>query len=126
MAENSINTSPHDQALDQEYAVFDRADLLMRMMNNENLVNVFIEAFMTEASSLIQDIERAGADNDQEALTMAAHSFKGASANVSALQLALISGKIEALSRDDDLETAKKLIPQLKPSYEKLKEIIGV
>ena len=104
---------------------FDRADLFARMMDNEELVKVVMDAFMADAPALIQDIEQAGADNDAEALTMAAHSLKGAAANISAMELAEISSRIEMAARDSDLDTAAKLVPHVMPFFEKLKAAVG-
>lgn len=119
MTENSVTDGnlPDESNL----PVFDHADLLSRMMDNEELVKVVMDAFMTEASSLVQDIEQADTAN---ALTMAAHSLKGAAANISAVQLSDLSFKIEMASRDNDLETAKKLVPYVRPSFEKLKQVV--
>jgi HPt (histidine-containing phosphotransfer) domain-containing protein len=121
MAESSVNNSSGESNL----PIFDRSDLLSRMMDNEELVKVVLDAFMTEASSLIQDIEQADTENDPAALTMAAHSLKGAAANISAKQLSDLSSKIELLSRDNDLETAKQLVPHVRPSFEKLKQVVN-
>jgi len=124
MAESSVNNSPGDLSGESNLPVFDRSDLLSRMMDNEELVKVVMDAFMTEASSLIQDIEQADTENDPASLTMAAHSLKGAAANISAKQLSDLSAKIEILSRNNDLETAKQLVPHVRPSFEKLKQVI--
>jgi len=124
MTESSTNNFRGDLSVDSNLPIFDRSDLLSRMMDNEELVKVVLDAFMADASSLIHDIEQAEAVNDSAALTMAAHSLKGAAANISALQLSDLSAKIEMSSRSNDLETAKKLVPLVRPSFEKLEEVV--
>jgi HPt (histidine-containing phosphotransfer) domain-containing protein len=119
-----IHISQDDPSAREELPVFDRSDLLLRMMDNEELVKVVLDAFMADASSLIQDIEQAETGNDAEALTMAAHSLKGAAANISALRLSDLSAKIEMAARDNDLATAGKLVPLVRSSFEKLKEVV--
>ena len=124
MVESSVNTSSGNLPDESNLPVFDHSDLLSRMMDNEELVKVVMDAFMAEASSLIQDIEQADTEKDPSSLTMAAHSLKGAAANISAIQLSDLSSKIEMASRDNDLETAKKLVPYVRPSFEKLKQVV--
>ncbi|RUM46616.1 MAG: hypothetical protein DSY80_01830 [Desulfocapsa sp.] len=124
MTESSTNTTSSDLSVNADLPVFDRSDLLSRMMDNEELIKVVLDAFMADASSLVADIELAGTENDPAALTLAAHSLKGAAANISAMQLSDLSAQIEMLSRNNDLETAKNLVPRVRPLFENLQKVL--
>ena len=83
----------------------------------KKLVNLYLE---TSPNYVVQ-IREAIAANDCEALKLAAHTLKGASANLGALQFADDCHVLEAMGRDETLAGAEQSLAKLVKSYEIVK-----
>jgi HPt (histidine-containing phosphotransfer) domain-containing protein len=69
---------------------------------------------------------RAGVDEgDPEVVTRAAHSIKGASANLGATVLAERAGELEALARARALSTAPELLDVLTAEFARVRLTLG-
>lgn len=69
--------------------------------------------FLQDAENSLGEIECAIADQDILAIEEAAHSLRGASANVGAKALAATAGQLEKIARSGKMTGAQTLLKQL-------------
>ena len=72
-----------------------------------------IGTFEADALKRMSDIGGAVRSGDGEALQEAAHALKGASANLGAARVAVLSARLWELGRDGDLTSAPALVDEL-------------
>lgn len=106
--------------------VFDRADLLNRLMGDEELADEIINDFILDVPNNISALKEALKKNDAYSLQQRAHTLKGASGNVSAVALQEIARRIELAGETEDFAKAGPLIAELDEQLEKLKKNLGV
>jgi two-component system, sensor histidine kinase and response regulator len=76
-------------------------------------LDAIIAQFVQSTPSRVAAITAAVESGDAEAAGEEAHALKGASATFGATRLATISSDLEQAGRDDDIETARSLLPDL-------------
>ena len=103
-------------------SVFDRADALMRLGQDEELLHEMIDLFLDAHDERLNDLQQAIDDTD--ALWRAAHSIKGMVGNFSARRAADAAKVVEDLCRADNLVGAKKQIPVLIRSVDALADVL--
>ncbi len=81
-----------------------------------------IEQHTQNALENVKRAEEAIQHGDLETLELVAHSIKGASGQFGAVQLINASLKMEALAKDGHLESAKKLLEELKTAQQEAAE----
>jgi HPt (histidine-containing phosphotransfer) domain-containing protein len=96
--------------------------MLEEIMEDEfpELIQVFIDDSEPRVSALLQAYE----NQDCSSLRDIAHSFKGASGNLSALPLADLCFKIEEKARDTNLEGIEALIGEIDVEYNVVKSVL--
>lgn len=96
--------------------------MLEEIMEDEfpELIQVFIDDSDPRISALLKAFE----DQDFTSLREIAHSFKGASGNLSALPLADLCFKIEEKARDANLEGIDALIGAIDIEYNVVKSVL--
>ena len=96
--------------------------MLEEIMEDEfpELIQVFIDDSEPRVSALLQAYENQDCSN----LRDIAHSFKGASGNLSALPLADLCFKIEEKARDTNLEGIEALIGEIDVEYNVVKSVL--
>lgn len=96
--------------------------LLEEIMDDEfpELVNVFV----ADSDPRIPALQQALAKNETDTLRELAHSFKGASGNLSALPLADLCYQIEEKSREGKTEGTAELIERIDGEYQQVKSIL--
>lgn len=73
------------------------------------LLNIFLQ----DAQDSLQKLERAIASKSLQAVEEAAHSLRGASANVGAIALATVALQLEQTAHEGDITNARSLLRQL-------------
>lgn len=96
--------------------------MLEEIMEDEfpELIQVFIDDSEPRISALLRAYEK----QDCTSLREIAHSFKGASGNLSALPLADLCFKIEEKARDTNLEGIEPLISAIDIEYQIVKTVL--
>jgi HPt (histidine-containing phosphotransfer) domain-containing protein len=84
----------------------DRTALFERLDGNTDLLRELIELFSRQGPLLLTEIRNAIASGDGARAEMAAHSLKGALANLGADRAAEVAFHLERLARASDLSTA--------------------
>ncbi|MFP4308940.1 MAG: PAS domain S-box protein [Desulfococcaceae bacterium] len=101
--------------------VLDRAALLDRCMDKEDLAREILGIFLDEMPLRIQELRTALDAGDASAAHMAVHSIKGMAANTGAEALRLLAGKMENAIRAGDLEAVGERMGRLAEKLEELR-----
>ncbi len=95
-----------------EPGAFDRAGLLERVLDDEELAREIVELFFENASGLVTAAKQALEDKDAAEVQRCGHALKGASGNVGASALQDIALGIEKAGNAGDLEQAASLVSE--------------
>lgn len=100
-----------------ESRVFDRENVLERMMGDEDIVREIIKEFRSDIPGRIADLKTAVSSADASLVRHLAHTIKGAAGNVGGLTVEDLSYEIEKAGEDSDIDKAKTLMPLLEEQY---------
>jgi CheY-like chemotaxis protein/HPt (histidine-containing phosphotransfer) domain-containing protein len=101
--------------------VFDRAAMLVRLMNDEPLMRTVVEAFLLDIPRQISALKEYMDKGDISSVVRQAHTIKGASANVGGDRLRDMAYGIEQAAHLGDLLVAARSLPALEAEFETLK-----
>ncbi len=105
--------------------VFDQAGMLERVLNDEDLVGLILEAFLSEFPHQIEKLKNALDADDVPASRRHAHSIKGAAANVGGETMREVAGMMEEAGSVGDLDSIRASLIDLDAQFEKFKEAVG-
>jgi CheY-like chemotaxis protein len=105
-------------------SLFDIGDLVERLMGNEKLAKAVVGAFVDGMPEQLAALAKAIADSDAPATRYAAHSIKGAAANVSCGALRELASTLEKLAESGAMERAPELLLEFSPAFEAVKPAI--
>jgi len=115
-AEDITPTLPEQQMVtdleSSELPIWDYEDALTRLMGNEDLLRSVLETHIVDTNMLLSGIKAAGKTQDFERIRQNAHSIKGMSANLSAMQLQATALELEKAAKAADAIAVKSLLPQ--------------
>ncbi|MCD6288824.1 MAG: response regulator, partial [Candidatus Hydrogenedentes bacterium] len=104
--------------------VFDRAALLERVADDEELMREILNVFMQDVPRLIDDVKNAIKEGNPESVRRGAHTLKGASGSAGATALQRLAKKIEDAGADDNIERATRLAESLDETFETFKKVV--
>ena len=121
VAENEVveETKPTSK-----FSVFDENSALMHVGGQRELLSIIIAAFDQECAMRMKLIRRAVGQEDPVALHEAAHSLKGAAANVGAQALFEVARSLCELGRGGSTVGARDTLQVLEQEVERFKPII--
>ena len=82
--------------------VWNKADALQRLMNNEALLNRMAALFVTTAWAQIAELRASAASGDRKTLNRLAHTLKGASTNIGGEVMSEVCARLEQASVSED------------------------
>ena len=85
-----------------------------------DLADELTEAFLKDAPSRFEALEKAIGAADAEGIRRAAHAYRSASATMHAMRLAALLSEVEAAARAGDCVGAGALLAQLKREHEQV------
>jgi len=88
--------------------------------DGNKMVREIIALFLTNTPKLFNDMEQSITEHNNDLLRRAAHTLKGNSGNVGALQLASLSGDLEKRAKEGT-DGAKTILTQIEQEYERVK-----
>jgi HPt (histidine-containing phosphotransfer) domain-containing protein len=97
-------------------------DMLEEIMEDE--FPELIQVYISDSDPRLPALQQAFDIQDCSSLRELAHSFKGASGNLSALPLADLCYKIEEKARDSRLDGIQPLITAINTEYQAVKTIL--
>jgi TMAO reductase system sensor TorS len=93
---------------------------------NSDLLNRVIEAYLKEATRLLQALREAVERADGEALRKAAHSLRSSSANVGAQRLSSLCKELETMGKEKSIQEAALLLSKMILEYEVVQKSLKV
>ena len=78
--------------------VWNKADALQRLMNNEALLNRVAALFVKTVPAQMEELKASAASGDRETLNRLAHTLKGASANIGGEVMSEVCARLEQAS----------------------------
>lgn len=102
--------------------IIDLKDVLVRVQNDKELLFEILGIFLEDCPTKIQSIKEAVAKKDFNVIREAAHSMKGASANISAKKINPIFLQIEQMAKNNSLDGIEELLEKLNGAFEELKD----
>ena len=105
--------------------VFDREELMKRMMEDEEIVKGVIERFLKETPQKLTLLKEALEDRDADQARIHAHSLKGTSSILSAQAMSETAFQVEIAAESRDIEKAIILFNDVLAQFEILKGIIS-
>ncbi len=113
-------THPVEQASEISAEVFDVADLMTRIADDLELGRELVQAFLDEIPDQIEQLRQAIEKSNVETVRRAAHSIKGAAANVSGKSLQAIAWEMEQLGKAGRAKEIASLMPELEQRFDTL------
>jgi two-component system sensor histidine kinase/response regulator len=104
--------------------VFDRAGLMARVMDDEELAQVVMDGFLEELPGQIQQLKHQVATGETGQVEQLAHKIKGAAATVGADALCLVASAMEQAGKAGDLALISARMPELEAQFNALKEAL--
>ncbi|MCX5807169.1 MAG: PAS domain S-box protein [Proteobacteria bacterium] len=107
-----------------EPIIWDKAGMLERLMDDEELTKKITDGFLTDIPQQIQALKtflEAGSVSDVE---RQAHTIKGAAANIGGERLRAVAFEMEKEARDGDLTAVNMSVANLVTQFEQLKKVM--
>jgi len=101
--------------------IFDRAALLDRLMDDEELVETIIAGFLDDMPGQIEALKSFVENGQAEQAGAQAHKIKGAAGNVAAQALQEAAHAMERAGRAGDGESLRRLLPEVEERFLQLK-----
>ncbi len=105
--------------------VFDRAAMLERLMNDEELARVVTASFLDDIPRQIEALRGYLDAWDAPGAERQAHTLKGASANVSGEALRALAFEMEKAGKAGDLSSVRARMDDLEREFARLKEAMA-
>ena len=116
------STEPKDSEMTQPKLndVIDQDDALDRLEGDSEMLQELLNLFLEEADAMKQSVHNALEARDAGLLCKAAHTVKGALANISATSARDAAFKVEQLAREDHMAQAAQAVRELDVQLERL------
>ena len=104
--------------------IFDVAATLRNIGGDSALLEDLVELFLERYEAMLERIRMALAAKDQDAVEQAAHALKGTASNLSASEVVLSAGQLEALGRLGTLVEGPMIYAQLEKAVLRLVHVL--
>ncbi|MEA2085194.1 MAG: response regulator [Thermodesulfobacteriota bacterium] len=104
--------------------IFNKADMLRRVMNDEGILKRLINGFFEHAPGHLVSLRETLDNNDAPGVQLRAHTIKGVAANFSSAPLRDIAHQIEIAGKEADLKKAESLFPELQNKFDLLSKAL--
>jgi HPt (histidine-containing phosphotransfer) domain-containing protein len=98
---------------------------LMRICEEEDIVYAVLEAFMEDAPTIFQNLDRAMQTKDCSRIAMYAHRMKGSARNIGAMSLSETALKMELKAKESNMESLDADYTELKRLHEQLRVFVS-
>ncbi len=103
----------HTQAADAAAPAWNKAEALLRIEGDEELLQEMCQIFLDNSPKLLQKLHEAVAAGDADGVMCAAHSLKGESSCLSARATSHAARQLEEMGRNRDLSRASDTLAML-------------
>ncbi len=104
--------------------IFDRAGMMTRLVDDDNLVRVVVNGFLEDIPRRIAALKGYLETGDVSGAEHQAHTIKGASANVGGERLREVAFEMEKATRARDLSTAGRLMVEMEAQFDMLNQVM--
>ncbi len=105
--------------------ILDLEKAVEQIGGDEQLLGEILEIFLQDLPRKIDDLHHALESDNRQALRLAAHSLKGASASIAAEGVRAIAYELEKIAEVSDADEVRSKMDELEKQVEKLKAAIG-
>ena len=105
--------------------VFDRASLLERVVWDEDLCSQVVETFLCDGKKLVSQFADAAERGDSAGAKIAAHTLRGAAANVAAGMLASVAFRAETTASEGDTDRLRGLSARLRDEWRRFTDSVA-
>ncbi len=112
-------------ATEPQALVFDKAGMMARVMDDEDLARSLARMFLEHIPGQIEELKGFLKANDTPSVTRQAHSIKGAAANVGGEALCEVALQMEQAGKAGNLSAVAKLLPEMEARFARLREAIN-
>jgi CheY-like chemotaxis protein/HPt (histidine-containing phosphotransfer) domain-containing protein len=123
--ENVACRNSHADGGNTSSLIFDRAGMMARLMDDQELIRMVLEGFLEDIPRQIAALKGYLEAGDAPAAERQAHAIKGASANVGGERLREVAYAMEKAARAGDLSTALGHMAGLEARFEALHQAIA-
>ena len=109
-------------AQEPEAPVFDKAGMMARMMDDEDLARTVTECFLLDIPRQIQALRGYLEARDASGVEHQSHTIKGASANVGGEALRAVAFEMEKAAKAGNLEYLMAHLPEMERQFARLKQ----
>lgn len=102
--------------------VWNKAELLQRIMNNEDIIPPLLNAFIGDAPNNLAALKEALNQGDMDLSSRHAHTIKGMAANLAAQPLADVARDIEHAAKNDETDNLPALLAELEKQFDLVME----
>jgi CheY-like chemotaxis protein/HPt (histidine-containing phosphotransfer) domain-containing protein len=120
----SIKEKPKPVEKVNSFAIWDLDLLEKRLLFDDELIKIVIDTFVEDIPKQIEKLKHSIEEGNFKGIELIAHTIKGASANIAAEELRLLSEKMEECAVKKDNECLNKVFPKFSESFIRLKEMI--
>jgi signal transduction histidine kinase/CheY-like chemotaxis protein/HPt (histidine-containing phosphotransfer) domain-containing protein len=104
-----------------EPPVFDYAAMSERLMDDQDLIQLIADAYLTDMPVQIEQLKTFVQDGDVEQAAAQVHKIKGASSNVGAMVLSALAFKMEQAGKEGDIDMISQNVTTLEQCFEQIK-----
>jgi two-component system sensor histidine kinase/response regulator len=120
---NSGGMQPAEAELPKQ-SQFDRADLIERLMGNRELAKRAAEAFVVSMPEQLDALAKAIGNSDAQATRFAAHTIKGAAANLGCAGIRDRASILEKMAESGALDNTSEVVEEFTIMFEAVKPAI--
>ena len=125
-SDETASVQPSGQTPSGEIApdvpVFDKAGMMPRLMDDEDLARKLIEVFLDDIPKQIESLRAYLAAGDVKGAERQAHTIKGASANLGGEVLRAVAFEMEKAAKVGNLAYVTEHLPELEKQFDRLKK----
>ena len=106
------------------HAVFDKSGMMIRIGNNHELMMELVDLFLTDTPKVLTEIQKYATQGNYPALKSAAHTLKGSSSNIGALDLMHCCINLQTEAEIENIDSIQRSIDELLEAFEIFKTIV--
>ena len=107
---------------EQKAPVFDKAGMMARLMDDEDLARTIAEGFLADLPRQIEELRGYLEAGNAPGAERQAHTIKGASANVGGESLRAVAFEMEKAAKAGDLDTVNARMAELETEFDRLRQ----
>jgi signal transduction histidine kinase/CheY-like chemotaxis protein/HPt (histidine-containing phosphotransfer) domain-containing protein len=124
-ASQGVSAGTAVAAKEAETPVFDKAGIMFRLMDDENLVKSVVAVYLQDIPRQIEALRGYLEAGDAQAVEIKLHTIKGSSANVGGEALRILACELEKAAKGGSLDVVKSRMGDLDAQFGRLKESLS-